>query len=284
MAVVATGFFDGVHLGHRSVLEVLATEAAASEQEALAVTFWPHPRAVLQDGARDLRLLGTQDEKTALLSSYGAGRVEVMPFSRGFASLSARQYIELLVREYGATTLVLGYDNRLGCDLLGPDELLPLSGRDGMPRIVVVPPVLYEGSPVSSTRIRKALSEGDVCAAAAMLGRPYELSGVVVGGKHLGRTIGFPTANIKLREPLLLIPQSGAYITEVEIPSAGRFRAMTNIDAAEKVESHILGFDEDIYGLDISIRFLSRLRDEMQFNSLDELRLQLEADLRAVSR
>ena len=273
VAVVTTGFFDGVHLGHRHVLETLVSSARERGEEALVVTFWPHPRAVLQQDARDFRLLTSLEEKKALLLGCGVDRVEVIPFTRAFAAMTAAEYLDLLREKYCATLVVMGYDNRIGSDHKTAAEL---------PGVVVVDEVGNDS--LSSTRIRKALEDGDVTGAAAMLGRPYGLHGVVVAGNRLGRTIGFPTANMQLYEPLKLVPGNGVYAVEVDVLGQ-KYRGMTNIGTrptvggtSRTIETHILDFDQDIYGLPLEIRFLRRIRSEIHFPSLDALRVQLEKD------
>ena len=291
VAVVTTGFFDGVHLGHRHVLETLVSSAREKGEEALVVTFWPHPRAVLQQDARDFRLLTSLEEKKALLLGLGIDRVEVIPFTRSFAAMTAEQYLRLLKQRYGASLAVMGYDNRIGSDRKTSLELA--SGTE-LPVFVPGPAVLapsgtempdfVPGQAVSSTLIRKALSLGDIPAANAMLGYGYGLLGVVVAGNRLGRTIGFPTANMQLYEPLKLVPGNGVYAVEVEVLGR-KYRGMTNIGTrptvggtSRTIETHILDFDQDIYGLPLEIRFLRRIRSEIHFPSLDALRAQLEKD------
>ena len=275
--VVATGFFDGVHLGHRSVIETLLDTARRRDEQSLVLTFWPHPHAILQKGARELRLLTTLDEKRALLTGLGVDRVEVLPFSRSFAAMSAERYLrEVVIGRYGGSAIVLGYDNRIGSDGLDSAQVAGLAASLGLE--VIRPQAVVEGAgPVSSTRIRAAISEGDVAGAAEMLGYRYQLHGVVVGGNRIGRTIGFPTANVKLYEPLKLLPGVGAYVTAVEV-SGHRYGAMTNIDPNGKIEAHIFGFCEDIYGLDIRVEFFELLRGEKHFDSLDALKKQLALD------
>ena len=284
MAVAATGFFDGVHLGHASVIGTLVRTARERGDRSLVLTLWPHPRTVLQDDARSLRLLTSLQEKKELLLAMGVDEVAVLPFTRDFASMSAEAYLELLKTSYGVSELVLGYDNRLGCDSLLPDAIAPLAASKGLATVVV--PASEQGSAaVSSTRIRTALEQGDVAAAFEMLGRPYMLHGVVVGGNRIGRTIGFPTANMQMYEPLKLVPGPGAYLVEVDT-LGGKFYGMTSIgvrptvgrDTAVTVETHIFDFSEDIYGLDISIKFLAAIRKERRFENLDALKVQLSAD------
>ena len=278
--IATTGFFDGVHLGHRLVIERLVSLARERGDESLVVTFWPHPRAVLQDGARELRLLNTLEEKKVLLAGLGVSRVEVLDFSRPFASLSAEEYLRTVLRDrFGVTTLLVGYDNRLGSDRLTAGTLAPIAAALGMELIELQP---YQS--ISSTKIRKALEDGDISTATSMLGYGYSLRGVVVAGNRLGRTIGFPTANMKLYEPLKLVPGRGVYVVEAEVLGQ-KYRGMTNIGtrptvggSATTIETHILDFDEDIYGLPLRITFLRRLRDEIHFPSLDALKAQLSLD------
>lgn len=275
MAVVATGFFDGVHLGHRRVVEALVSSARERGEEAIAVTFAHHPRAVLQQDARELRLLTSAGEKEAMLYALGVDRVETLPFDRAFARLTAERYIREVLRDrLGATALVLGYDNRLGSDRLDPSALKPLAEGLGL-AVEVVPASTACNTIVSSSKIRKALEEGRVEDAEMMLGYAYGLRGVVVGGKQLGRTIGFPTANLRLYDPLKLTPARGVYLTEVEI--LGRHHwGMTNV--GDIIETHIFDFDEDIYGLDLAIRFRRYLRPMRTMDGLDALKTQLAAD------
>ena len=280
VAVVTTGFFDGVHLGHRHVLDTVVSSARERGEEAIVVTFWPHPRTVLQQDARDFRLLTTLAEKKALLKAAGIDRIEVIPFTREFAAMKAQEYLAMLRDRFGASLVVMGYDNHIGADKLTARAI------SSTPVIVVDPchSERSEETPISSTKIRKALEAGDVERANGMLGYDYELYGVVVSGNRVGRTIGFPTANMQLYEPLKLVPCNGVYAVEVEVLGSV-YKGMCNIGTrptvgggARTIETHILGFDEDIYGLPLRLRFVRRIRDERKFPSLDALRQQLETD------
>ena len=332
--IATTGFFDGVHTGHRLVIERLVALARERGDESLVVTFWPHPRAVLQDGARELRLLTTLEERKAMLAALGVDHVEVLDFTRAFAALTAEQYLrDVLHARLGVTTLLVGYDNRLGSDRLTAPALAPIAARVGIELIeleelgggrhpeTVVSDDPSQGKPwaprragirgprksadfwggsaegghrfpdvhplhgsVSSTKIRKALQDGRIEEATSMLGYGYSLTGVVVAGNRMGRTIGFPTANLRLYEPLKLIPARGVYVVEAEVLGK-RYRGMTDIGTRPTVggtfptiETHILDFDEDIYGLPLTITFLRRLRDEIHFPSLEALKDQLILD------
>ena len=281
----------------------MVSSARERGEEAVVVTFWPHPRTVLQQDARDLRILTTLEEKKALLISAGIDRVEVIPFTRRFASMKADEYLSLLHQRYGASLIVMGYDNRIGSDRKtfkemeacwspNPSSLrsssLPTSLRAVGPLPFTWPRAATgsedQHASISSTRIRKALTEGDIEAGNVMLGHQYELYGVVVAGNRMGRTIGFPTANMQLYEPLKLVPGNGVYAVDVEV-TGNVFRGMCNIGTrptiggtARTIETHILGFDEDIYGLPLRLRFSRRIRDERKFPSMEALREQLEQD------
>ena len=303
VAVVTTGFFDGVHLGHRHVLSAVVSAARERGEEAVVVTFWPHPRTVLQQDARDFRLLTTLEEKRELLLAAGIDRVEVLPFTREFAALTALEYLDLLRERFGASLVVMGYDNRIGCDRKIVTEIEDYCSRNpsslrssSLPttlRAVGPLPFMWpraatgsgeQQSSISSTKIRNALMVGDIASANAMLGYKYGLYGVVVAGNRQGRTMGFPTANLQLYEPLKLVPGNGVYAVEVEVLGQ-QYKGMCNIGTrptvggtTRTIETHILDFDQDIYGLPLRLRFVRRLRDERKFPSLDALRTQLQTD------
>ncbi len=283
--VVATGFFDGIHTGHRLVIQQLVEAAAVRGDESMVITFWPHPRNVLQKEARNLRLLTTLEEKKRMLHGLGVDHVEVIPFTKDFSMLTTEEYIRMLIEKYGAGTVLLGYDNRMGYDAKGADEVAETAAGLGLEVIRTEMVPSGRGYAVSSTKIRERLEEGDVKSAASMLGYDYGLHGVVISGNRIGRTIGFPTANMQLYEPLKLVPENGVYF--VKVRTLGRsFHGMCNIGYrptvgsgnGRTIETNIFGFDEDIYGLDMDITFMARIREERCFDSLDELRKQLERD------
>ena len=284
--VVATGFFDGVHLGHRQVIKQLVEAAAVRGVESTVLTFWPHPRNVLQKEARDLRLLTTLQQKKEMLLSLGVDHVEVLPFTKDFSTLTVEQYLrETVIGKFGGTAILLGYDNRIGCDAKDADHVARVAESVGLEVIRAEMLVSDSGVAVSSTKIRGRLAEGDVTGAAEMLGYNYTLHGVIVAGNRLGRTIGFPTANMQLYEPLKLVPANGVYF--VHVRTLGReLYGMCNIGHrptvgegnARTIETNIFGFDEDIYGLDMEISFIQKIRDEIRFDSLDALRERLDID------
>ena len=283
--VVATGFFDGVHTGHRHVITQLIGAAAAHGDESMVVTFWPHPRNVLQKEARTLRLLTTLAEKKQMLLDMGVDRVEVLDFTKDFSKMTTEEYLLMLKERFGAKAILVGYDNRMGCDAKDADQVVQTAAQVGLEAIRTEMIPSEQGYAVSSTKIRQKLEEGDVQAASAMLGYDYSLLGVVVAGNRIGRTIGFPTANMQLYEPLKLVPGNGVYF--VRVHTLGRdWLGMCNVGCrptvgqgnARTIETHIFGFEEDIYGLDIKVTFIRKIRDEIRFASLADLKTQLEID------
>ena len=283
--VVATGFFDGVHTGHRHVITQLIEAAAARGDESMVVTFWPHPRNVLQKEARTLRLLTTLAEKKQMLLDMGVDRVEVLDFTKDFSKMTTQEYLLMLKEKFGAKTVLIGYDNRMGCDAKDADQVAQAAVQVGLEAVRTQMIPSEHGYAVSSTKIRQKLEEGDVQAASAMLGYDYSLLGVVVAGNRIGRTLGFPTANMQLYEPLKLVPGNGVYFVRVRTLGQDWY-GMCNIGCrptvgqgnTRTIETHIFDFDEDIYGLDIKVTFIKKVRDEVRFASLDELKTQLETD------
>ena len=284
--VITTGFFDGVHLGHRFIIDLLVHIAKTRKEKSLVATFWPHPRTVLQDDARTLRLLNTLEEKQDLLYSLGVDMIEVIPFSKDFSNLSTEEYLEGYVKSrLGGTTIVLGYDNRVGSNAGTQGDIQSIAEKCGLEVIRADKFEFPGGIAVSSTKIRNLIAVGDVEDAAKMLGYDYMLHGVVVSGNRLGRTIGFPTANMELYEPLKLVPANGVYLVSVNTlgenffgmcnigtrPTVGKGNALT-------IETNIFDFNEDIYGLDMKIRFISKIRNEHCFDSMDSLKAQLVID------
>jgi riboflavin kinase/FMN adenylyltransferase len=286
--IIATGFFDGVHLGHRFLLKQLVDAASERGDRSMIVTFWPHPRNVLQDEARNLRLLTSLEEKKALLLDLGVDTVEVLNFTKEFSRLTTEQYLkEYIIDRFGGTAILLGYDNRIGCNPGSTDEIASLAKSLGLGVIRADKFDDTAGVTISSTKIRNLLTEGDVTEASKMLGYNYSLYGVVVAGNQIGRTIGFPTANMQLYEPLKLVPACGVYCVQVE--TLGRkFMGMCNIgyrptissEHALTIETNIFDFNEDIYGLDIRISFITKIRDERKFSSIEVLKSQLCEDRR----
>jgi riboflavin kinase/FMN adenylyltransferase len=256
----------------------------------MVVTFWPHPRNVLQKEARSLRLLTTLAEKKQMLLDMGVDRVEVLDFTKDFSRMTTEEYLLFLKERFGAKTVLIGYDNRMGCDATDADQVAQTAAQVGLETLRTQMVPSQHGYAVSSTKIRQKLEEGDVQAASAMLGYDYSLLGVVVAGNRIGRTIGFPTANMQLYEPLKLVPGNGVYF--VRVSTLGQdWYGMCNVGCrptvgqgnTRTIETHIFGFDEDIYGLDIKVTFIRKIRDEIRFASLEELRNQLNQDKQKIT-
>ena len=232
-----------------------------------------------------MRLLTTLQEKKQMLHDLGVDHVEVLPFTKDFSAMTTEEYLRMLMERYGAKTVLLGYDNRVGSDALDTDQVARTAESLGLEviRTDMVPSEV--GYAVSSTKIRQQLEAGDVQGAAAMLGYEYSLHGVVVAGNRIGRTIGFPTANMQLYEPLKLVPGNGVYFVRVETVGRNLFgrcnighRPTVSSNNARTIETNIFGFEEDIYGLDIKVTFLQKIRDEKKFDTLDDLKNQLASD------
>ena len=286
MVIAATGFFDGVHVGHQAVLSVLTSQAEKTGAESMVITFWPHPRAVLQSDAAKFRLLNSLEEKRALIADCGVDQIHVLSFSREFSLMSAKTFVlDCLMAQFGVTQLVVGYNHRIGHDTEQDYAHWDAIARDTGIGLIRVGEALCDGKVVSSTKIREAIHQGDMKQANHWLGYPYALHGVVVEGNRLGRTMGFPTANLSLYEPLKQLPADGVYAVEVEQMGI-RYRGMMNIGVrptvghglSRTVETNIFDFDDDIYGLPMVVNPLYRLRGEKGFHSMEALKAQLTVD------
>ena len=300
-SVLTTGTFDGVHLGHAAVLRYVVERARAVGGTPTLVTFDPHPREVLGLGAVDL--LTTVAERARLAGALGIERVVVVPFTRELSTLSPEAWVrDLLGGAIGLREIVIGYDHRFGHARAGSVQTLRALAREHAFGVDVVPELVVDGGErglaVSSSAIRDALRAGDAAGASARLGRAHALPGTVVRGAQRGRTIGFPTANLQPVSDRLLVPADGVYATRVQVGDAGVawHDAMTNVGTrptveeggGRTIESHLLGFDGDLYGRAVRVAFHRRLRDERRFDGLDALTAQLREDAeqarRALSR
>ena len=283
--VVTTGTFDGVHIGHRQILERVKELAKGINGQSVLLTFFPHPRMVLNPNDHGLNLLTTQDEKIRLLEEVGLDHVVIHPFTRDFSRTSSMDFIRnILVEGLGTKKLVIGYDHHFGKNREGSfDHLVecgPLYGFD----VEEIPAQDIDDVAVSSTKIRKALQAGDVETAEAYLGYPFELNGKVIEGDKLGRTIGFRTANINVEEDYKLIPAGGAYACLAEV-NGTEYQCMVNIGVRPtvdgeslRIEAHLFNFEQEIYGENLSLKFKHKLREEQKFGGLEELKTQLEKD------
>jgi riboflavin kinase / FMN adenylyltransferase len=282
--VVTIGTFDGVHLGHRRVIEQVKATAAKVGGESVLLTFFPHPRMVLFPNSEQL-LLNTQEEKIVLLRDLGIDHLVIHPFTREFSMLSSTEFIErILVNGLHTKRLVIGYDHHFGKDREGSFDNLKKSGPQFGFEVEEIPAHETDHIKVSSTRIREALASGKIEVANNLLGYHYRLTGTVVKGQQLGRKLGYPTANIISPEPYKLIPGNGVYA--VNVYSGGKkFGGMMNIGVRPTVdglhrtsEVNIFGFNADIYGETLTVEFVKWVRGEQKFAGLDALKSQLTDD------
>jgi riboflavin kinase/FMN adenylyltransferase len=280
-----TGFFDGVHCGHAAVLSMLKRVAAASGLPSCVVTYDPHPRIALGKDS-DLRLLCSREEKQRLLAAHGIDYMVVIPFTKAFADIQPDSFFEeYLVTALHVKVLAVGFDHNMGKNALGDFEKINSLGKKHHVPVHRVSPYAQDAVTVSSTKIRKALQEGSITAANKMLGYPYPLSGVVCRGMSIGRSIGYPTANIRPDFALKMLPKDGAYAVQVRLNGA-LHNGMLNIGTRNIfshpeelcIEAHIFDFSQDVYGRSITIYFIENLRDIKKIGSADELKKQLEKD------
>ena len=284
-AVVTIGTFDGVHIGHQKIIARLKEVATQHGGETVLITLYPHPRMVLFPDDNDLQLLSTQDEKTDLLSKYGIDHLVVIPFSKEFARLTSLEFVrDILVDKIGVKSLVIGYDHHFGRNREGSIEQLRELAPQFHFEVEEIPAQDIDHVNVSSTKIREALLNGEVETAKQYLGHAYSLQGTVVEGNKLGRTIGYPTANIEIGDKHKLIPADGVYAVHV-LAGNERFGGMLNIGYRPTVdgkkrttEVNIFDFERDLYGQQLKIEFEARLRNEQKFTGLDALKEQLAKD------
>lgn len=280
--VIALGMFDGVHLGHRALLARAAELARADGDTAVVFTYLNHPREVFS-GSFDY--VSTLEQRTVLCRSAGIDRIDAVPFTKAFSEQSPETFIQMLMARYNGriSTIVCGYDFRFGHAAKGDGALLRALGEQLGFHVEVLDPVLYLGEPCSSTRVREALKDGDLDAANAMLARPYLLTGPVVHNKALGRTFGYPTANVDPGKQIL--PKDGVYATAL-LWNGKLYPAVTNIGSNPTVggerctvETHVPDANLELYGKAVSILFLKRLRGEVRFRSTELLTEQIGRDV-----
>lgn len=286
-AVVTIGMFDGIHIGHRVLLKNTIDNARTINGESVIITFWPHPRLVLHKDSESLRFLTSLEEKTLLFSRLGIDHLVILPFNAALASLTAAQFTEqILVNQVEMKHLVMGFNHHFGSDgyshPINYEEMGSALGFD----VTRIDPVVNQGVKASSTAIRHHLEKGEITEANQLLGYNYLISGLVVGGQRLGRTIGYPTANIEVEESAKLIPLDGVYACRVNILGQ-QYNGMLNIGYRPTVskqkdfrtiEVHILDFNRDIYSEEVVIEFVGRIRSELKFDGIEMLKMQLKQD------
>ncbi len=287
-AVITIGTFDGVHKGHQKIIAQLIDEAKKIDGETVIITFYPHPRQVINPDSK-IEFLNDIKEKATLLEAAGVDNLVVINFNESFANLSAEEYInEFLIKTFNPRKIVIGYDHRFGKGRTGDYTLLEQAGAKNGFEVIELSAQLLNQITISSTKIRNALYEGNISLANNLLGYTFSFSGKVVEGNKLGRTIGFPTANIQLDSEEKIIPINGVYAVQV-IVNQSFYNGMMNIgfrptvDGKKRtIEVNIFDFDQDIYGESIVVKLLHYIRSEVKFNGIDALKEQLNKDSIAV--
>jgi len=283
--VVTVGSFDGLHLGHFKIIEEVKRSAKETGGCSFVITFEPHPRSVISKDY-DLKLLTSLDEKKEILEKVGIENIMVINFTKEFSQFTSDEFIkQFIVEKICASHMVIGYNHKFGKDRLGDEHKLREVGKLYNFDVTAVSPEMLNGEIISSSKIRNALSDGDIEKVNLFLGRSYSLSGLIVKGAQRGRLLGFPTANIQLFEAKKAVPENGVYVVECRLEDEKYFGIM-NIGYRPTFENkhelvlevHILNFDRDIYGKSLGVNFLKRLRDEKKFDSKEALIHQIETD------
>ncbi len=284
-AVVTSGTFDGVHVGHKKILSRLTEIARKTNGETVVITFWPHPRLVLYPDDTQLRLLNTFEEKAELLKGQGVNHLLRIPFTKEFSQFSSEEFItKILVEKIGTKKLVIGYDHHFGKNREGSFEQLKLNGPKYGFEVEEIPRQDIDNIAVSSTKIRKSIEAADLATANHLLGQPYTLSGRVVKGDQLGRQLGYPTANIEIDSIYKLVPADGIYAVQVRHANAVYQGALyignrPTVNGARKViEVNIFNFAREIYGETLTVEFHAFIRHDKKLDSLDALKNQIALD------
>jgi len=290
--VVTIGTFDGVHIGHQKIIQQLILEAKKIEGESVLITFHPHPRLVLFPDNHNLQLLQTQTEKLQTLAENGLENVIILAFSKEFSQLSALDFVQtVLYKCLQAKKIIIGYDHQFGNDRKGNIDFLITHARDFNYEVIEIPAEEINEVNVSSTKIRTALQDGSVEIANAYLNKPFELTGTVIKGKQLGRTIGFPTANLELNDSTKLIPANGVYAVSVTINNKEKhyngmmnigFRPTVSQEQKQTIEIHLFDFQDDLYDSHLKVSLYKRIRKEEKFVNLASLKSQLSKDEAAI--
>ncbi len=288
--MVTVGTFDGLHLGHQKIIRRMTKLAKENNGETILVTFDPHPRLVVNSNSHEIKFINTLQRKFDLLSKLGIDHLIIVPFTKEFAKTSSEDFIiNYLVKNIGTKKLIVGYDHHFGRHREGTYQKLHQLGENYGFDVEEISAQYIDDKAVSSTKIRKALMDGNVKLANKMLGYDYSITGIVVEGNKIGRSIGFPTANIEIEDKYKLIAAGGVYACKVDVDGK-IYHGMGNIGTRPTIginglvtEVHIFDFDKEIYGEEITIFFLERIRDEEKFNGLEELKKQLIKDRETVS-
>lgn len=282
--IVTIGTFDGVHIGHQKIIEKLIQETKKADCESLILTFFPHPKMVL-NGSSSIKLLNTINEKSSLLEKMGLDNLVVHPFDKKFSNLSAEEFVKtILVDSFNIKKIIIGYDHRFGNNRAANIDDLISFGKKYDFEVEQISAQEIDSVSVSSTKIRDAITDGNMIVANEFLGYEYILSGKIITGKQLGRTIGFPTANIKIEENYKLIPKNGVYIVKSHLQEKTVFGIMNiglnpTVNGEDlSIEVHFLDFEADLYNKNITVSVIARIRDEQKFTSIDLLKAQIQED------
>ena len=283
-SIVTIGTFDGVHIGHKAILKRLVETAKKENLDSVVLTFFPHPRMVLQQKS-DIKLINTINERTQLLENTGLEHLVIHPFTHAFSRLTALEYVrDILVNSLKAKKIIIGYDHRFGRNRNADIDDLKEFGKTYNFEVEEISAKELDDVAISSTKIRKALNEGDIDTANSYLGYHFMISGEVIKGKAIGRTIQYPTANLKLKESYKLVPKNGVYVVHSLIEGKRIFGITSigtnpTVGGKEKtIETHFLNFNEDLYGKEITIEFLKFIRDEETFDTVEILRQEIIKD------
>ena len=282
--ILTIGTFDGVHLGHQKVLERLTKEAKNNNLKSTVLTFFPHPRTVLNPN-KPLKLINSVNERTDLLSKSKIDNLIIHPFDKSFSELDPEKYVlEILVKKLKAKIILIGYDHKFGKNRTADINDLKMYGEKYGFKVIEIKAEEISNIAISSTKIRKAISEGDISTAKEYLGYDVTLSGRIVHGKSIGRTIGFPTANVEMSEEYKLLPKNGVYLIQSIINKKQVFGMMnigvkpTLIESSKTIEINFFDFEGDLYDWNIRVNIKQFIRDEIKFESLELLKSQIQKD------
>ncbi len=283
-SILTIGTFDGVHVGHNKILKRLIQDSKKNNLSSLVMTFFPHPRMILNK-SHDIKMIDTIDEKINLLEKTGLDNLIIHPFDNNFSKIRAKEFVEeILIKKLKIKEIIIGYDHKFGKDREASVEDLKKFGLDYMFNVQEIPAEEIDSIAISSTKIRDAILNGEIEKCNKFLGRNFILTGKVVYGEGLGKKIDFPTANIEIKETYKIIPKNGVYLVKTKINSKTYF-GMMNIGIRPTVggtnkslEIHFFNFKDNIYGKNVSIEIIKKIRDEEKFSSIDQLKIQLKKD------
>ena len=283
-SILTIGTFDGVHIGHNKILKRLIQDSKKNNLSSLVMTFFPHPRMILNK-SHEIKMIDTIDEKINLLEKTGLDNLIIHPFDNNFSKIRAKEFVEeILIKKLKIKEIIIGYDHKFGKDREASVEDLKKFGKDYMFTVKEIPAQEIDSIAISSTKIRNAILNGEIEKCNKFLGRNFILTGKVVYGEGLGKKIDFPTANIEIKETYKIIPKNGVYLVKTKINSKTYF-GMMNIGIRPTVggtnkslEIHFFNFKDNIYGKNVSIEIIKKIRDEEKFSSIDQLKIQLKKD------